>query len=336
MPRRSRSRQRRNSKVHTRPLSAPSNRRDQRTRDRAERKRGVHQRTKGPSKCTSSTIILKTTREVWVTCIRHGQSEAQTAPRRERLTETYRDPPLTRKGHIQAKDLAQKVLIPELVVCSTLTRAIQTACHLFGKKDVQIISSPIVCELGHIPENNPRPLQDLKKDSQIARLPGIDRIKFENTTNPQDSSTSSKSSSAACMEFCKWLQEREEKHITLVGHSNFIRKLSGNSLRIENCSPLHLRINQQGIELVTSKDTIKALGPNTSKEEPVVGERKQRPVPSSSPKDLRNNSKKSPKDIQSISRKSPKNLEKINTVMRERMSGRGRWIQSLIDEEHSK
>jgi len=72
---------------------------------------------------------------------------------------------------------------PELVVVSTLTRALQTACLVFKKfKDLKIIATPIVCELGKIPENTPRSIEELKKDYNLQMLPGFDRIDFSNVS----------------------------------------------------------------------------------------------------------------------------------------------------------
>ena len=78
-------------------------------------------------------VPLETTgHEVRLCFIRHGQSKAQMAPRCLRRTALYRDAGLTQNGIKQAKSLPQLLadagFEPDLIVCSGLTRALQTAC----------------------------------------------------------------------------------------------------------------------------------------------------------------------------------------------------------------
>eukprot|EP00466_Bigelowiella_natans_P005059 jgi/Bigna1/87027/estExt_fgenesh1_pg.C_160058 len=198
-------------------------------------------------------IALRSGSKKWITCIRHGQSQAQTAIRGERRTSRYLDAPVTGKGLQQAKNLSDRVEKPELVVVSTLTRALQTACLVFKKfKDLKIIATPIVCELGKIPENTPRSIEELKKDYNLQMLPGFDRIDFSNVSAEMKmiGESRSRSSEQACLQFCNWLEKRPERVITLVGHSTFIRKFTGNVRRVENCAPIETVIDTRGVKLM--------------------------------------------------------------------------------------
>jgi len=53
--------------------------------------------------------------------------------------------------------------------------------------------------------------------------------------------------------FCKWLENREERFITLVGHSSFIGTLIGTFSRVENCSPIFIKIGPKGVEILSEK-----------------------------------------------------------------------------------
>ena len=70
--------------------------------------------------------------ETLLCIIRHGQSTAQCAFRCFRRTKFYRDAALTKNGIRQARSLPKLLLSrnfsPDLIVCSALTRALQTAC----------------------------------------------------------------------------------------------------------------------------------------------------------------------------------------------------------------
>lgn len=75
--------------------------------------------------------------------IRHGESTAQVAGGSLRRSAAYLDAPLSPDGENQARSLAQLRPVPDLIVVSPLTRALQTAClacESFG--DVPILCLP--------------------------------------------------------------------------------------------------------------------------------------------------------------------------------------------------
>jgi broad specificity phosphatase PhoE len=131
--------------------------------------------------------------------IRHGESLGQTATRAVRCTDpSLRDCALSRRGQEQARQLRQYFAddgMPkiQLVLCSPLARAIQTAGLAFGRDDTdqnddaavegyshptQIIIHYHLRELGsNIPENQPRSMKQVKR--HLIAHGGIDASVWE-------------------------------------------------------------------------------------------------------------------------------------------------------------
>ena len=119
---------------------------------------------------------------------RHGQSTGNVArdqAHSRKKLEAYRrnplyaDAPLTELGKQQACDAAQVVATwkvqPDLVICSSLTRSIQTAALIFAQQlseGVQLIVRPELREYwpDNI-ENQGRPLPDLRRCKHLHGLP---------------------------------------------------------------------------------------------------------------------------------------------------------------------
>jgi broad specificity phosphatase PhoE len=128
--------------------------------------------------------------------IRHGESLGQKATRSVRSSDpSLRDCALSRRGQEQAQQLRRYFAeegMPkiQLVLCSPLTRAIQTASLAFGRGDTLLNDDAAVegppkimihyhlRELGsNIPENQPRSMKQVKRD--LVASEGIDTSIWE-------------------------------------------------------------------------------------------------------------------------------------------------------------
>lgn len=114
--------------------------------------------------------------------IRHGQSKGQVALEHERrFNESLTDCGLTDVGKCQAADIASRMDITkiDLVLCSPLTRALQTALIAFSKHNNQIVCNYDLREVGSmIPENLPRKVHEVQTDLETWGL-DISKIDFE-------------------------------------------------------------------------------------------------------------------------------------------------------------
>ena len=215
-------------------------------------------------------LRLRSRRRKWLTLIRHGQSTAQVAGKQERMSLKQVDARLTGKGQKQANDLGPKLDKPELVCVSTLSRAIQTACILFKPRGGRsappaIIATPLLCELGSsAPENKTRDIESLRKDRGVAGLPCFGNITFD--AGSAATTNAGVSAERACARFCRWLDGRSERHITIVGHSLFLGNLVGRKVRFMNCCPIEAVIDGKGVALTTAEERRKALAADGSVE----------------------------------------------------------------------
>lgn len=123
-----------------------------------------------------ANVISDTNTTKTIYLIRHGESLGQLAnEKRRRSDNNLRDCQLSDTGIIQAKDIINRINEEdnnvdydtiELVVCSPLTRAIQTAILAFPNKPILIDYN--LREVGTmIPENIPRSIKDVLYDLNI-------------------------------------------------------------------------------------------------------------------------------------------------------------------------
>lgn len=178
--------------------------------------------------------------------VRHGESKGQ-ASRSSGILRTdpsLRDCGITRKGVIQARALIEELedLNPDLVVCSPLKRAIQTALIAFPDAD-RLIMYPSLSEQGSkLPENQPRPLSQLTRDSDLACIPAFSTIDLSQMPTSWPEGHDPRRQNACSI--LPWLESRPEKTIVIVCHMNTILDLIRQSdlrklhPRIENCRPI--------------------------------------------------------------------------------------------------
>ncbi len=170
--------------------------------------------------------------------IRHAQSEhnarALTAPDEDVLRHdpALRDAPLTPLGEAQARALAAEVeplQAIELIVTSPLTRAIQTMLIAFAAHP-----APRLVEALH--------REHLDSWCDVGRSPralaaAFPSLRFDHLNDPwwhvapghadgfmrEDVETLDQRIAA----FRVWLAARPERHIAVIGHSGFLRRLTG-------------------------------------------------------------------------------------------------------------
>lgn len=176
--------------------------------------------------------------------IRHGQSTFNAA-----FAETGQDPMhfdarLSDLGHQQVAETRARVAElprPDLIVCTPLTRAIQTTLGLFAGTTAPILVHALhrercehSCDVGRSPADLAADFPHLAFDhldhpwwhDGPGHAPGVP---FE----PEDVFA------ARVAAFRAWLDARPEPVIVAVGHGEFFRRLAGRE-RIANCEIIRL------------------------------------------------------------------------------------------------
>ncbi len=169
--------------------------------------------------------------------IRHGQSEFNAAFAVQRPNDPMIfDAPLTELGRQQAIEAGKKMaeLGVEHVIASPMTRAIQTAMHIFGD-DHPITVDPRVrekldhsCDVGSHPSILERLFEHLSFDHLAPHWwhgdpDHDDRIQPE----PEDVFVK------RAREFREWLDAWDQGPVAVVGHGTFFTQLAGHHM--QNC-----------------------------------------------------------------------------------------------------
>ena len=147
------------------------------------------------------------------------------------------DSPLTNEGHLQSIELGQswtKKREIELVLVSPLTRTLETAMNIFGDTDIPMISEEFLREypIGEDTCNKRSSLTLLKN-----KYPRVDfNLKTDQDTLwTQDYRESIDELEQRLDEMVKYLQNRKEKNIAIVGHSSYFGQFKDNHIGyIEN------------------------------------------------------------------------------------------------------
>lgn len=147
------------------------------------------------------------------------------------------DSPLTNEGHLQSIELGQswtKKIEIELVLVSPLTRTLETAMNIFGDTDIPMISEEFLREypIGEDTCNKRSSLTLLKN-----KYPRVDfNLKNDQDTLwTQDYRESIDELEQRLDEMVKYLQNRKEKNIAIVGHSSYFGQFKDNHIGyIEN------------------------------------------------------------------------------------------------------
>ena len=141
------------------------------------------------------------------------------------------DSPLTNEGHLQSIELGntwQKKNEIELILISPLTRTLETAMNIFGDTKIPMISQEFLREypIGEDTCNKRSSLSSLKHkypkvefnlDCDIDTLWTNERESIDELEQRLD-------------KMIKYLQERKEKNIAIVGHSSFFGQFKDNHI----------------------------------------------------------------------------------------------------------
>ena len=149
-----------------------------------------------------------------------------------RIPETI-DAPLTNEGHLQSIELGQswvKKSEIELVLVSPLTRTLDTAMNIFGDTDIPMVSEEFLREypIGEDTCNKRSSLTHLKY-----KYP---RVKFNLMTDldtlwTQDYRETIDELEQRLDQMVKYLQDRKEINIAIVGHSSYFGQFKDNHIR---------------------------------------------------------------------------------------------------------
>jgi len=165
------------------------------------------------------------------------------------------DSPLTQYGHDQSIQLGynwEKKHEVELVVVSPLMRTLETAMNIFGDTNIPIISLEFLREypLGR-DTCNKRSNRDFLKN----KFPKIDFNNLEHNEDilwRPDTMESIESLENRINTMKKYLLNRQEKNIAIVGHSSFIGYLKDNhiplmengDIELKHCHPYEYELKQ--------------------------------------------------------------------------------------------
>ena len=181
------------------------------------------------------------------------------------------DPGLSSRGHRQCEQLRMAVDAAglqsrvELVVCSPLSRALDTCEAAFASSGI-----PVVVTALH------RERLDSWGDTGTATVQLRERYKFDFTcqslqsehwwndpegghgvvragTQPKENPKVKESFAALerrCARFRQWLLAREESCIAIVGHSTFFRSLLRENSKMRNCELVEAIVTQTGVRRV--------------------------------------------------------------------------------------
>ena len=148
-----------------------------------------------------------------------------------RIPETI-DSPLTNEGHLQSIELGNtwpKKREIDLVLVSPLTRTLDTAMNIFGDTEIPMISEEFLREypIGEDTCNKRSSLTHLKN-----KYPRVDfnLISDSDTLWSSDYRETIDELEQRLDEMVKYLQNRSEKNIAIVGHSSYFGQFKDNHI----------------------------------------------------------------------------------------------------------
>eukprot|EP00475_Leptophrys_vorax_P001640 TRINITY_DN108_c0_g1_i1.p2 TRINITY_DN108_c0_g1~~TRINITY_DN108_c0_g1_i1.p2 ORF type:complete len:231 (+),score=56.91 TRINITY_DN108_c0_g1_i1:35-727(+) len=153
---------------------------------------------------------------------------------------------LAAKGVTTAADDDSKV---DVVVCSPLTRAIQTATGVFSPDDFKYVVTHLhaeimdtACDVGR----SPAALQAEFPKLDFSGLPEVWWYHPDETNDQRSGGAIVKEPRDHAVQrveqFKEWLKQRPEQHIVVVGHSAFFKLMLGESSKMKNCSLRELEL----------------------------------------------------------------------------------------------
>ncbi|CCI46094.1 unnamed protein product [Albugo candida] len=202
-------------------------------------------------------------------CIRHGESMYNEWRKRSLLNFSWiyvRDPmifdsPLTSKGQKEAQLLCQKIKREDIhtkvqvIVCSPLTRAIQTALEAFKGCEIPIVLEPLcreelgtACDVGSSPDELEKAFSHASEALDFSNLALLWWLPSSKQADSNGSIQLPKTPSEVTLireckkelerrieEFVKSLMALPQQHIAIVGHSGYFKKMLRMQRKLNNC-----------------------------------------------------------------------------------------------------
>jgi len=175
----------------------------------------------------------------YITFIRHGKS-THNVDYNERGEIAYIDPKhedanLTELGISQAQNLGKNIDKFELIVCSPLSRTLQTALNVFGEVPVVVLDELMEFPLGSHTPNKRKTKTELinlyPKNFNFDNIP-VNPPQLNKPENLEDLKD-------RMLKFDRWIDKRPESKIAVVGHCSFISEfLNIPKNEINHCSPI--------------------------------------------------------------------------------------------------
>ena len=142
------------------------------------------------------------------------------------------DSPLTNEGHLQSIELGQswpKKREIELILVSPLSRTLDTAMNIFGDTDIPMISEEFLREypIGEDTCNKRSSLTHLKNKYPRVKF---NLISDNDTLWTQDYRETIDELEQRLDEMVKYLQDRKETNIAIVGHSSYFGQFKDNHI----------------------------------------------------------------------------------------------------------
>ena len=169
--------------------------------------------------------------------IRHGQSEANVALDLDNPN-FYYDAKLTSIGKKQAQNTQKKLsnIDFDLLLCSPLTRALQTFDLIFPNLSQEAVILPFVREHSLCSSEVGRQPTILAKEFPDFKFNNLNNFWWNNNIYINEKKIVSESMEdldKRILIFKKWIYNRPEKKIALVGHGTFISRIINHFLN--NC-----------------------------------------------------------------------------------------------------
>ena len=169
--------------------------------------------------------------------IRHGQSEANVALDLD-SPNFYYDAKLTSLGKKQAQDTQKKLknIDFDLMLCSPLTRALQTFSLIFPNLSKEAVILPFVREHSLCSSEVGRQPSILAKEFPDFKFNNLKFFWWNNNIFIDEKKIifeSMEDLDKRVLIFKEWIQNREEKRIALVSHGTFISRIT--NYLLDNC-----------------------------------------------------------------------------------------------------
>ena len=162
--------------------------------------------------------------------IRHAQSEANASYEREDQT-IYFDPGITNLGKKQAA-IARKLLANidfDLIVCSPLTRALQTFEFIFPRPIQNKVVLSFVREYLNDPADVGSQPNELSEKFENFDFSGLQKFWWNNDVPIEEKEINYESIhnlDARVKKFKKWIEARTERKIAVISHGTFISRIT--------------------------------------------------------------------------------------------------------------